>query len=304
MIKPLRLAICGLWVFASPALGQIFDPPSTIQATQGTYTDRIRITWEDVPGVFSYRIYRSTEANPHLRVVVGTQSGMTFSDYSARPSVRYLYWVKAQDSAGGNGDFSPSAAGYLHLSRLGSPVVALAGSEDGVRVTWDEVLGAEEYAVYRSSSADTTTARVLTAGWLTNSFLDESGVPGVRYYYWVKASQKLGEHPGEFSVRAHGRRILRAPLGVVASSGRTNGIHITWGQQPEAQFYRVYRHDANNTIGAQPVSAWQPEGEFIDTDGTPGVQYYYWIRGAWIKPALTQAGLAPPLRAFAVSCVQ
>ena len=148
MIKPLRLAICGLWVFASPALGQIFDPPSTIQATQGTYTDRIRITWEDVPGVFSYRIYRSTEANPHLRVVVGTQSGMTFSDYSARPSVRYLYWVKAQDSAGGNGDFSPSAAGYLHLSRLGSPVVALAGSEDGVRVTWDEVLGAEEYAVY------------------------------------------------------------------------------------------------------------------------------------------------------------
>ena len=150
----------------------------------------------------------------------------------------------------------------------------------------------------RSSSADTTTARVLTAGWLTNSFLDESGVPGVRYYYWVKASQELGEHPGEFSVRAHGRRILRAPLGVVASSGRTNGIHITWGQQPEAQFYWVYRHDANNTIGAQPVSAWQPEGEFIDTDGTPGVQYYYWIRGAMDQAGTDASGLSASTTGF------
>ncbi len=298
MTKPLRLAICGLWVFASPALGQVFNPPSAIRATQGTYTDRIRITWEDVPGVFSYRVYRSTEENPHLRVVVGTQSGTTFSDYSAKPSVRYLYWVKIQDSAASNGDFSPSATGYLHLSRLGAPVVAVVGSDEGVRITWDELLGAEEYAVYRSASADTTTAQVLTHGWWNNSFLDESGIPGVRYYYWVKASQELGEHAGGFSVRAQGRRILRAPLGVVASSGRSNGTHITWSQQPHAQYYQVYRHDENNTIGAQPVSEWQLQSEFIDTAATPGVQYYYWVRGAMDQAGADGSGLSASTTGF------
>jgi fibronectin type 3 domain-containing protein len=275
-----------------PALGQVFDAPSTIQASQGTFTDRIRIHWEDVPGVFSYRVYRSREQDPQLRVVVGTQAGTMFTDYTAKPSVRYLYWVKAEGSAGGNGDFSPSAAGFLHLSRLGAPLVEVSGSADGVRVTWDEVLGADEYAVYRSTSADTTTGRILTTGWLSSSFLDASGIAGVRYYYWVKASQELGEHPGGFSVRVQGQRILPAPLGVVASSGRTNGILITWSQQPDAKFYQVYRHDTNNTIGAQPVSAWQPQTEFIDDNATPGLAYYYWIRGAMDEAGTDGSGLS------------
>ena len=60
----------------------------------------------------------------------------------------------------------------------------------------------------------------------------------------------------------------------------------------------MYRHDANNTIGAQPVSAWQPEGEFIDTDGTPGVQYYYWIRGAMDQAGTDASGLSASTTGF------
>lgn len=61
-------------------------------------------------------------------------------------------------------------------------------SEEHVSVTWDEVSGADSYALYRSQFSGDT-GEVLADEIATTQFLDTSAVPGVTYYYTAKAKQ-------------------------------------------------------------------------------------------------------------------
>lgn len=70
--------------------------PTGLSATDGTYTDKVRVTWNNVAGASHYRVYRSTSASLNTALSIGNwQTSAFFDDFTATPGVTYYYWVKA-----------------------------------------------------------------------------------------------------------------------------------------------------------------------------------------------------------------
>lgn len=89
--------------------------PTNVQASDGTYCDEVRVTWNAVSGATSYSIWRSLTNNPAGAAQIGSSATTAYTDATTSDNVTYYYWVKAHneqpctDSA-----FSASNAGYSY----------------------------------------------------------------------------------------------------------------------------------------------------------------------------------------------
>jgi fibronectin type 3 domain-containing protein len=91
------------------------DAPQNVQATDGTYKDKVDITWSAVSNTDAYIVFRNTEDNSAGAAdISGEITETTYSDTDAEPGIIYYYWVRAKNS-GGLGPFSAGDQGYLEL---------------------------------------------------------------------------------------------------------------------------------------------------------------------------------------------
>ncbi|GMW03065.1 MAG: hypothetical protein AMXMBFR84_42010 [Candidatus Hydrogenedentota bacterium] len=105
--------------------------PSGLQASDGTFTDKIRLTWNPVQSATGYKIFRATTWNGGEAAQLGTSTNAFFEDFSAAPPsntggggcksapaalkvdyVKYVYWVQATGPGGIQGDWSAPDDGY------------------------------------------------------------------------------------------------------------------------------------------------------------------------------------------------
>jgi hypothetical protein len=165
--------------------------PANVAASDGTYLDRVEVTWTVSSWPTSYKVYRSSS-------LAGTKAylGRTFlppyNDRTALPGKTYYYWVKAANTFG-TSEFSLPDEGYRSTRIPSAPESVLASDgtyTDRVEVTWSPSEKATSYTVYRSISR---------WGWKTTLgstsvtlYNDTTAIPGKTYYYWVKASNSLG----------------------------------------------------------------------------------------------------------------
>ena len=88
----------------------LLSPPSTVTASTGTYTDKIRVAWSSVSGATSYKVFRNTSNSSSGAGQIATTSALLHDDTTATPGTLYFYWVKAANSTGDSA-FSASAQG-------------------------------------------------------------------------------------------------------------------------------------------------------------------------------------------------
>jgi len=112
--------------FASPQVTiTTMSAPGNVQATDGAYSDRIRLTWNAVSGATHYRVYRHTvNSAVDATALTGWLAGTTYYDYDPGPGGQYYYWVKAAASVFGSGEsgFSVGNAGHVVPTSLNSDV--------------------------------------------------------------------------------------------------------------------------------------------------------------------------------------
>ncbi|MCB1062566.1 MAG: hypothetical protein KDN20_06565 [Verrucomicrobiae bacterium] len=77
-------------------------PVDSIVASNQLFTDRVRLSWNPVPGAEEYRIRRGATANFALSSVLQTvaPTNLNWSDFSAVPGITYYYFVTALDAEG------------------------------------------------------------------------------------------------------------------------------------------------------------------------------------------------------------
>ncbi len=98
-------------------------PPSNIDASDGGYTDRVRVQWDAVYGATGYRLFRNTvNDNASAVNISGTITGSSYDDMTAVVNTPYFYWVQAGDASGWS-DYSTGDSGYSYSG--GTQTVAL-----------------------------------------------------------------------------------------------------------------------------------------------------------------------------------
>ncbi len=155
--------------------------PTGVAATDGTYCDKVRVTWSGVAGVGYYKVYRDG-----IRIG-GDILGMSYNDESATPGTTYSYSVKTH---GDCGDSESSASNNGSRGTAPTAPTGVAATDgtycDKVRVTWNGVSGASFYKVYRDGSR--------VGGDIDGTrYDDESAAEGVSYSYTVKGHNNCGD---------------------------------------------------------------------------------------------------------------
>ncbi len=195
-VKACNVSGCSEYSVSDPgystAATTVPDAPSDVSASDGAYSDKVRITWPAVIGASGYQIFRN-ESNDHtdeksLTEVINARS---YDDTWVEQGTTYYYWVIACNSAGCS-SYSKHDTGYAASAATIPPVPIGVTSSDGeftdkVRITWAPSSGATYYKVVRNHLNTTYGSTELTGSQTTTTYDDVSAQQNVAYYYWIAA---------------------------------------------------------------------------------------------------------------------
>jgi len=181
--------------------------PTGIKATDGTFPDRVRVTFNTVAGATVYRVFRCVTAGQTCGLPIGFPKNGSFDDTKGVPGTVYYYRVRACNSEG-CGKFSAANTGFSSTAPVAPAKPTSVRATDGnfaarVRITWNKVTGATVYRIFRCRTAGQTCGSPV--GFPKNPvFDDKKGQSGIVYFYRVRAC--TGSICGKFSAANTGYR--------------------------------------------------------------------------------------------------
>ncbi|MDD2716575.1 MAG: SUMF1/EgtB/PvdO family nonheme iron enzyme [Candidatus Wallbacteria bacterium] len=90
--------------------------PNNVSASDGIYSDRVRVTWNAVSGTYGYQVFRSGSAVGTYSAISSNWPSTTFDDFAVLGGIQYYYKIKAFDDSGESSLLSECDAGYAALS--------------------------------------------------------------------------------------------------------------------------------------------------------------------------------------------
>lgn len=259
----------------------------------------VRLSWNEVAGALFYKVYRATSLDGQKTPVGSWLNTTSVIDVLGEVETTYYYFVcAAVDSYGLHAsDYSNCKSGSRRVA-VPDPVCASDGSStENVTISWNSSPGATSYVVYRDTVSPPIT--VLANGITSTRFTDTTAVPGILYYYSVKAF--AGYNPGDSSAPDSGYRKLSAPI-ISSALCTTSKVSLECSCFAGARYVRFYR--SATADGPQTeLGPWQyiPVGSSMvscsDTTGDAGVTYYYFARTAMDSSGLRSSDISEPLAA-------
>ena len=249
---------------------------TNLSATNGTRGDGVELTWTSVAGATEYRVHRATTAVFGDATVIATVAGIPYLDMGATAGILYHYWIVAASSLDTAEPSSP-ATGQRQAPGPGGLAATKGIHTDRVGLAWNAVVNATEYAVYRHTTSNFSSASLLLA--TSNEFAsDNTANLGIEYHYWVVAT--VGGIETAPSTPDTGYLGIPSVNDLSATNDtRLDGVELTWTTVVSATEYRIYRSTTDVFEDASLV-ATVSDGPWLDTNATGGVPYYYWIEGA------------------------
>ena len=106
------------------------SPPSSISASDGTYTDKISLTWSTVTGATSYNVYYAESLSGTKNFIHSTTT-TSMDLIGSTPEYVYYFWVSASN-LWGEGNLSVPDSGYMAGSAIYYAIsVSKSGSGSG-----------------------------------------------------------------------------------------------------------------------------------------------------------------------------
>ncbi len=254
-------------------------PPQTpvgVTASDGTFLDRVEVTWPVAAYAKGYMIYRHTTAEVADAQPIALVTTLQYSDPAVVAGRYYYYWV-ASSNALGLSAFSVPDAGYRDVEAPNNLQATQAST--GVKLQWDPAQGASRYTVYRATVDNLAAAVLVTSSATGITYTDTAAPRDTQLYYWV-ASQGA-EVGGRVSISVSGF-FVPAPTGVNATDDTyTDRIRVTWvkpsGYNPPGGF-RVYRGTSSSSASAVAIATVaNTVVQYDDFTAVAGTYYYYWV---------------------------
>jgi len=262
--------------FSVPVVGfKKLSAPQNLGATDGLFTNKVRLTWDAIPGATHYEIWRNAVNDPTTAIMI--DEGITdtvYGDSTVIPEKQYFFWVKATNSFT-KSDLSNGDDGSMDLAIPENVQASVLTFDNGVLITWSAVNGATTYHVkYILAENRKRAARATDEIAPETEFWHTTAIPGQRYFYQVRAENPFGH--SEYSAARFGIQAMKKPEIFASKRTYPEKIRVSWTNIEGATEYRLYRskQDDFNTaeILYNSVIGTSQEDATIDTD-----HFYYWV---------------------------
>ena len=252
--------------------------PANVKATAAGVST-IRVSWDKVPGVAYYEVYRAPESGSNF-TKVGAAAGentLYYDDLNRVTGQVYQYYVIAVYSEAIKSEKSATVTG---AARPAAPanVTARYADDTSICITWEGVEDANGYIIEYSTTRDGTYTE-LTHGALETLTYTHTGLTiGTRYYYRVLAY--LGSYAdttrySETSPVVSDSTRPGAPEHAKLANVAFNKLKLTFDAVSGADGYEIsYGTDGENF---QPA-AIQAGTSFTSGALTVGQTYFYRVR--------------------------
>ena len=226
--------------------------------------DGIDISWPAVQGAEKYRIYYYGSRG--WTSMVDTTSN-SYTDTDVESGKNYTYTVRCINDAGT--DFT---SGYLpgkSVAYYAAPTItSLTNTEDGVRISWDAVGGAQKYRVYYRGRNGWTRM----ADTADTSYVDTDVASGTTYTYTVRCINNAGDTFMSWFKPGVSHTFIAAPDFDLECNEKS--ISISWDAVEGAELYRVYYRGSNGWTKLADTT----QTSFEDDDIESGYNYTYTVR--------------------------
>ncbi len=163
--------------FSEPETGwRNLPPPQDLEASEGTATDGVYLTWNEVAGSIGYRVFRSSEGGAYEELA--SPEANAYADLSAVAGIPYLYVVATRTGVGDSRASEPDA-GFRNV-RAPNGVSASDGTyPDRVEVLWNAATDAtvEAYLVLRQLEGEEAPAVIGEVPADEQTRFDDSTIP-------------------------------------------------------------------------------------------------------------------------------
>ena len=247
----------------------------TFAATPATVTaansgDGVKVSWSAVAKASNYRVYKrvvnADGTKTAWEYLVKSTTAKSYADSNVANDVKYEYMVRA--NVGGTYSADSAIASVYHYD---APTVKLASVKGGVKITWNEIEGAETYKIYRRNNGTKSWTGVKTVKAGTLSFVDSAAASGKKLDYTVKAVSSKGSS----NYVAKTINYIATPKLTSLANG-TSGAVLKWGAVKGAATYRVYRKAAGATSWTALANV--KTTSYTDKTAKSGTKYIYTVK--------------------------
>lgn len=281
----------GLYDKTGKSATTIIPAPKLVSAT-ALNTKSITVKWESVTGATGYRIYRKQANSSWTRIKTITGSNITsYTDSTLETGQRYYYTVRAYkkvDNKNVLGKYDKT--GLYATTTITTPALVSIKStkSDRATLTWKAVSGVSGYKIYRKVEGGNWQGIKTISGDSTTSYTHKSLVPGVTYYYTVRAYTLTPytntlrttilsgfDKPG-LKITSKTTKITDITFKEISATS----IQVTWPETSKVDGYRVYRKTAQDTSWTKLTTlSGQTTTSYIDKTAEMGITYFYSVRG-------------------------
>ena len=271
LILVVTTVISGTPASADVGPAAVPPPPTDVQASDGTFVNRVRVTWSAVSSASRYQVDRKAQWGAVWAVIATHVTNTYHDDLNATHNTRYYYRVSACNSHGCSATSWPLDYGHPGLAAPTNVQATDGAYTNRVCLTWSEVSGADSYKVYVGTSSAGHFKVSYAPGYGTTPFCDTSLTPGVLYYFWVRAFNDVDESSsGKFDT---GYQKLGQPINVLATDGvYCDKTRVNWRSIEGATYYKVRRGDDSLSYSQEWIVS---NNTFDDASGVVRAMYYY-----------------------------
>ncbi len=255
----------------------------TLKASSSGY-NRVKLTWNKIPGASGYNVYRATSSGgKYTRVYTATSgSKLSYTNTGLATGKTYYYKVRAYRIVNGIKVYGSSS--YYKSAKPTPSKPTLKASSSGynrVKLTWNKISGASGYNVYRATSKYGKYTRVYTAASGSKlSYTNTRQTTGKTYYYKVRAYRIVNGTKvyGSSSYFKAAKPIPSKPIVKLTYAGYRK-VKVSWNKISGASGYKVYR--ATSKYGKYTRVYTATSGSklsYTNTGLTKGKTYYYKVR--------------------------
>ena len=205
----------------------------------------INVTWDAVAVAEKYQVYRSSSSYGSFEMAADNVASNSWKDTAPLVGSNYYkvvaigYGLTSQQS-----NVSSMVNCALDAPQNVGGQLVINGDKIAVSVTWDAVLYAENYTIYRCSSYSGTYS-VVAENVSTNSWKDETPLEGSNYYKVVAVGYSMTSSQSSYSnvvnLTLNTPQNLRCQL---VLSNNQKVVSLSWDAVEFANSYSVYRSNS------------------------------------------------------------